>query len=303
MTARARADVGPSLATHARRALVEAGVARGAGVLVACSGGVDSQVLLDTLAHVGASGRLRVEAHGVDHGLRPEAEAELALAADLAKARGVRFAVTRLRVEKGSNVQARAREARYRALRAAAAAVEVSLIATGHHLDDRAETVLIRLLRGAPLAGLGVLPVRTDDVLRPLIRARRADIVAHAETRALAFADDPSNVDRRYLRTRIRAEVLPLLRTLDPKIEAHLVALADEACGLRSDPETAVLAQGASRAALAALVEAERRRNPHARVELGGGRVGSWDALRGIVISPTNGSDAPVDPAPRRRRP
>jgi tRNA(Ile)-lysidine synthase len=228
----------PSLATLARRALDDAAIPYGAGVVVACSGGMDSQVLLDVLAHVASPARgprahappgLRLIAVGVDHGLRAEAGGELSLAAELADARGVPFRKVELAVAKGSNLQARARDARYEALRAVAVREAASFLATGHHLDDRAETVLIRILRGAPVEGLAVLAPASNDLLRPLIRASRAQIESHARKRSIRYAVDPSNTDRRHLRVRVREEVLPLLRSLDPQIVEHLAALADGA--------------------------------------------------------------------------
>jgi len=90
-----------------------------------------------------------VVAHGVDHGLRLEASGELALVADLCGKLGISFEVTRVDVASGSNVQARARDARHRALQQAAIRLGATVIATGHTADDRAETVLLRLLRGA----------------------------------------------------------------------------------------------------------------------------------------------------------
>ena len=231
----------PSLATRVRRALEDAAIPWGATLLVGCSGGVDSQVLLDTLAHVAArsgprGARLRLFAHGVDHGLRPEAAAELALARDLATSRGVPHGVTRVEVVAGGNLQARAREARLHALRAAASQVGALCICMAHHLDDRAETVLMRVLRGAPLPALAVLPLVSGDLFRPLIEARRTEILAAAVRRRIPHAHDPSNDDRRFLRVRVRHEVIPLLRTLDPRIVEHLASLADDAGGTFSAP-------------------------------------------------------------------
>jgi tRNA(Ile)-lysidine synthase len=226
----------PSLATAARREL--AFVPYGATIVVACSGGMDSQVLLDVLAHVAQPARgkrahappsLRLHACGIDHGLRPEATAELDLAEALAAERAVPFHRIKLGVGQGSNLQARARTARYAALRAFCRRIGASFIATGHHREDRAETVLIRILRGAPIEGLAVLPPLSKDLVRPLIRASREQIEIHARKRALRYAVDPSNRDRRYLRARVRHEVLPLLRALDPRVDEHLVGLAEGA--------------------------------------------------------------------------
>ncbi len=219
----------PALSTRARRVLDQAAVPAGARLLVACSGGVDSQVLLDVLAHVAGRGRAALVACGVDHGLRAEAPFELDLAASLARDRGVPFHRVVVAVDPGSNLQARARAARWEALERVAQEQRCAFVATGHHQGDRAETVLMRILRGAPLSGLAVLGPREGGRLRPLIEVTRAEIAAHAARRKLAFADDPANRDPRYVRTRLRNEVLPLLRELDPKVDEHLAALADRA--------------------------------------------------------------------------
>ena len=167
-------------------------------------------------------------AHGVDHGLRPEAAAELDGAEAQCQALGVAFSRSALAVPSGGNLQARARDARRAALSAAAAEVQAELIATAHHADDRAETVLLRLLRGSGPNGLSVLPPRSGVWIRPQCRARKADVIAHLARHRLAFAEDPSNRNPRYLRTRVRFELLPLLEQLSPQIVSHLCALADD---------------------------------------------------------------------------
>jgi tRNA(Ile)-lysidine synthase len=234
----------PSLLTIARRALTgEAALERGATLLVAVSGGPDSMALLHVAATLAPKLALVVRAHGVDHGLRAEAPAELDAAAAFADSLDVRFERTVVAVARGGNLQARARQARYEALASAAARAGARAIATAHHADDRAETFLLRLLRGAGPAGLGVLPPRAPlpfaapagsrgardlELLRPLLRARRADVRAHVERHAIPFAEDPSNDDPRFARARVRRELLPLLVELSPGIVSHLEALADQ---------------------------------------------------------------------------
>jgi tRNA(Ile)-lysidine synthase len=105
--------------------------------------------------------------------------------------------------------------------------------ATGHHAEDRAETLLIRILRGTGPAGLGVLPPRAGNRIRPLYRARRADIDAHLRRHRIPFSLDPSNADPRFLRTRVRQEVLPLLESMSPRVVDHLCRLADDLAKLR----------------------------------------------------------------------
>jgi tRNA(Ile)-lysidine synthase len=124
-------------------------------------------------------------------------------------------------------LQARARDARRLALTRAATETEAELIATAHHADDRAETVLLRVLRGAGPRGLAVLPPRTGVWIRPQCRARKADILAHLARHRRGFSEDPSNLERRFLRTRVRSELLPLLEQLSPQVVGHLCALAD----------------------------------------------------------------------------
>jgi tRNA(Ile)-lysidine synthase len=234
----------PSLVTIVRRTLLEeCGELAGRALLLAVSGGGDSQAMLSVLARLAPQLGFRVLAHGVDHGLRPEASAELDLAQALATKLGVPFGRTLLAVERGSNLQARAREARYAALRVVAAEHD-ALIATAHHAHDRAETVLLRLLRGAGPRGLAVLEPRAHGVIRPLVRAGKSDVLKHLERHELDFAQDPSNADAAFLRVRVRREALPLLEQLSPQIVRHLNALAD-ALSSHGSSELAALASQA----------------------------------------------------------
>jgi tRNA(Ile)-lysidine synthase len=212
---------------------------RGDVVLVACSGGPDSMALLHVLAMLRKTLGHVVVGHGVDHGLRAEAASELALADSLCERLDVPFDVTSVSVASEANLQARAREARHRALQDAACRLGATVVATGHTADDKAETVLLRLLRGAGPRGLAVLPSRSPppfppsdggagrDLVRPMIRARRADVLSHLSRHDVAFSKDPSNLDPKFTRVRVRNEVLPLLSDLSPRITEHLCALAD----------------------------------------------------------------------------
>jgi tRNA(Ile)-lysidine synthase len=276
----------PTLLTLAARTLrEECGVARGARILVAVSGGPDSTALLDVLARLSENHGMTLVAHGVDHGLREEAAAELELARRHAERLGVEFGVTKLRLEPGGNLQARARAARYAALEEMAKKRDLELIATAHHADDRAETVLLRLLRGSGPRGLGVLRAREGQRIRPLIRARRSDVLAHCARHGVPFATDPSNLDRRFLRARVRAEVLPLLSELSPGVVAHLNALADALSeedlprDWREAAERADVELG--RAHWRALARARNLGLSSARVRLPGGKEAQVDEKTG----------------------
>jgi tRNA(Ile)-lysidine synthase len=219
----------PALLRRTARTLrEETPLERGDRVICAVSGGGDSIAMLHVLARLAPELRIELFAHGVDHGLRPEAGAELDLAERLAQELGVPFARTALGLADGGNLQARAREARYAALDAAREIVGARWVATAHHADDRAETVVMRVLRGTSPRGLAVLPAAAEHRLRPLIRSPKSAITQHLSRHDLRFASDPSNQNPRFLRTRIRHELMPLLEDLAPGAAARLNLLADE---------------------------------------------------------------------------
>lgn len=266
----------PSFTTIVQRAAREGIYGRGDLVLCACSGGPDSTALLHALALLRKRIGHTLHAIGVDHGLRAEAAAELTLAREVAEAQGVPFEIAAVAVAPGPDLQARAREARHRALQAQARRVGASAVALGHTADDRAETVVMRLLRGAGPRGLAAMPARSAglafapdatavELIRPALAARRADVRAHLTRHGLRFASDPSNLDRRFLRTRVRHEVMPLLESLSPQIVEHLCALADQLDPERDDPLA-----GLPRAQRAAIAHALRHR-ASATLRLGGG--------------------------------
>ncbi len=206
-------------------------LAQGDRVVVAVSGGPDSMALLHVLRILGREERWQVHAAHLHHALRgADADADLALVEAYAKQAGVPFQVERLAPGDldGPGVEARARERRYAFLRRVAAEVGAARIATGHTLDDQAETVILRLLRGSGPRGLaGILPTRRDGVIRPLILARRQEALAYLERAGVAFREDATNRDPRFLRNRVRLELLPLLEALAPRSTEHLARLAD----------------------------------------------------------------------------
>jgi tRNA(Ile)-lysidine synthase len=264
----------PALQRRTERTLrEETPLAPGDRILVAISGGGDSVALLHVLARLAA--RLGVElcAHGVNHGLRAAAAAELDLAEQLAQQLGVPFQRSELQLEPGGNLQARAREARYAALDAAAERAGARWVATAHHASDRAETLLCRLLRGSSPQGLGVLPAASERRLRPFIRSPKSAVTLHLERHALRFADDPSNRDPRFLRTRIREELLPLLEQLTPGAARRLNLLADECTETKplvvTDAQGHVVPLGRTQAAQ--IRRAHKLRQPGARIWLPGG--------------------------------
>jgi len=177
----------------------------GRPAVIALGGGADSAVLL--AAAVAASPD-SVRAVFVDHQL--ESSATLRGAAEELSGRlGVPLTVVVAPVADGSDLEARARKARYRALEAELADGEVGM--TGHTLDDQAETVLMRLAAGSGTQGLSGIPRRRGPWRRPLLTLTKTELRGAAEALDLPFADDLANRDRRFVRSRIRHEVVPAL--------------------------------------------------------------------------------------------
>jgi tRNA(Ile)-lysidine synthase len=210
-------------------AIATAGLA--APVVVACSGGADSVALLALAVDAGLA---PVAVH-VDHGLRDGSDTEAAHVRALADALGAQFCSTRVVVEPGSNLEARARDARYAALETARAEAGAEVVLLGHTADDQAETVLLNVLRGAAASGLAGMAPRHRTVVRPLLAMRRHETRALCAAMGLAIVDDPMNHDRAFRRVAIRHDVLPYLSAL---AERDLVpVLARQAEILRSDSE------------------------------------------------------------------
>ncbi len=168
---------------------------------VAVSGGPDSLALL-LLARAACPGE--VAAATVDHKLRPESAAEAAFVAELCAGLGVPHALLAADRAISGNVQAGARALRYRLLGAWAAAEGVRWLLTAHHADDQAETLLMRLARGAGLAGLSGVRAANGAVLRPLLGWRRAELAGIVSAAGLTPVADPSNADESYDRVRVR---------------------------------------------------------------------------------------------------
>lgn len=178
-----------------------------APVVVACSGGPDSLALLVCAVEAG----LQPVAVHVDHGLRVDSPADAEVVRDIAARLGAGFVLAEVRVERGGNVEARARAARYEALERARSELAATAILVAHTADDQAETVLLNLLRGAGSAGLSGMPARRGMIVRPFLGERRDDVRNVCTDRGLVPVLDPSNDDLAHRRNWIRHDVLPAL--------------------------------------------------------------------------------------------
>jgi tRNA(Ile)-lysidine synthase len=192
---------------------------------LAVSGGPDSLALL-LLAHGAYPGR--VHAATVDHGLRAASADEAARVARICAARGVPHAILRAGMTETSNVQAAARERRYALLGEWADAIGADCLLTAHHLDDQAETLVMRLMRGSGLAGLSGIRAINPPLVRPLLGWRRAELAAIVAGAGLMPVVDPSNEDERFDRARLRRR-LAGTDWLDPVPIARSAAALAEA--------------------------------------------------------------------------
>lgn len=213
----------------------------GLRLAVGLSGGADSVALLRALAERSRELGIVLHAAHLHHGLRgAEADADMAFARELAAGLGVPFhehcveaaaAAQPAAGKPGESIEEAARRLRYGWFRALMAAGEVDAVATAHTLDDQAETVLAKFLRGAWTEGMaGVHPVvefPEGRIIRPLLATTRAEIEAYLHGVGQPWREDSSNRYLTYTRNRIRHELLPLLESWNPQLRAHLARMAE----------------------------------------------------------------------------
>jgi tRNA(Ile)-lysidine synthase len=204
-------------------------------LVVGYSGGADSSVLLHALAHDAAARTRGLRAVHVDHGLNADSAAWAQHCRSFASDLGVRVDIVRIDVERnrGSGLEDAARSARGRAFEQSLHPSEILVVA--HHRDDQAETILLKLLRGAGPEGLGGMrTLRTCGaglLWRPLLDLPRATLLDYAREHGLHWLDDPSNTDTALRRNFLRAQILPRLKTRWPDAD---IALAHSAVWARN---------------------------------------------------------------------
>lgn len=201
-------------------------------VVVGVSGGPDSVALLHLLACLAEQDGFSVHAAYFNHGLRPEAQEEEQFVQELARSLGVESTVGREDVGAkarltGKSVEEAARDSRYAFYKAVVDKIKADKVATAHHMDDQAETVLMHLLRGSGLKGLGGMSPKRDNIIRPFLVVTRAEILSYLEANRLDYRVDASNYECQYLRNRIRLRLIPLLeKEYNPNIVKSLCQLA-----------------------------------------------------------------------------
>ena len=209
----------------------------GRRVLAAVSGGPDSVCLAHWLAFQARKKNLAVELVHVHHGLRGRAaDGDARFVQALGEKLGLPVRVVRAPVRaaakrRGLGLEEAGRKERYRVLGERARRGRFTAVATGHQLDDQAETVLLHLLRGTSLAGLGGIPVKRPlrpgvELIRPLLPLTRAEVRLYLKRHGLDCREDATNADPKFTRNWVRRTVLPLLEKRAPGVKERLAAIA-----------------------------------------------------------------------------
>jgi tRNA(Ile)-lysidine synthase len=203
-------------------------------IVVAVSGGADSLCLLHLLQQLCGAGKpypaVRLHVAHLDHQLRAAASAQdAAIVEHMAEMWGLPITIGTIDVaalaqQEHRSLEDAARTARYRFLREVAQGM---LIAVAHHADDQVETLLLHWLRGGGMASMVGLQPLQQDIIRPLLAMTRADILSYCSQHNLTPLEDASNTDPRFLRNRIRHELLPLLETMNSGFRATLLRNAE----------------------------------------------------------------------------
>lgn len=202
-------------------------------ILIACSGGPDSTGLLHLLLELRQEWSFELFLALFNHRLRPSSEEDEKFVKSMAGHLSLpifsgSMDVRSYACQKRMNIEEAGRELRYDFLKRTALEVGADKIATGHTMTDQAETFLMRLLRGSGLRGLaGIFPAVEGKIVRPLIQVEREEVRAYLEEKGIEFRVDETNLDCRFLRNRIRLDLIPYVKEhFEPRIILHLSRLA-----------------------------------------------------------------------------
>ena len=204
---------------------------RGGTVLCAVSGGRDSVCLLDYLCALAPRCGFSVAAAHLNHLMRPTAQRDVAFLRELCEKLGVPLYVEERDVralarERGIGEEEAGRWARYDFLARTADQIGAEKIATAHHRQDQAETVMLNLLRGTGPEGLGGIPPVRGKFIRPLLNTRRQDIEEYLRERGLSHIEDETNESRGYARNRLRLDIWPQLEGLHDGVTDNIARTA-----------------------------------------------------------------------------
>ncbi|TKJ39852.1 tRNA lysidine(34) synthetase TilS [candidate division LCP-89 bacterium B3_LCP] len=202
-------------------------------VLVAVSGGSDSMALLDSANELSGQGRIKLKAaHLIHHPDLREARHRANLVEEYCAQRGIHLSIESLsdNSERELSPEERMRKARYKFLESTAEEQNCDFILTGHHADDQAETVLMRIISGTGIKGLSGIPARRGKVIRPFLILKKEDLTNYVHSKQIPYSQDPTNVKLNRPRNYLRHKLLPSIKDdLNPAIEQALIRLGERA--------------------------------------------------------------------------
>ena len=208
------------------------------GLLLAVSGGADSTALLHSTLNLWPQHKGRIAVAHVDHKLRTESQQDRQHVEDMCESLGVEcfsteVSVTESQSKSGRSMEEVARHLRYDFFQKTATDQRMRFVVCAHHQDDQAETILHNIIRGTGLRGLaGMKPVRelSDGIriVRPVLQATRDDVERFLMSEGLPWQMDGTNLSAEFTRNRIRHQILPLLRELNPQVDRSLARLSEQ---------------------------------------------------------------------------
>lgn len=196
-------------------------------LVVAVSGGMDSVVLLHLLRHISITRPLTLQVAHLDHQIRSESSADAAFVRRMCDRWQLPCViecchVPALAEQGGISLEMAGRQARRDFLQRVACHCGADVIALGHHQDDQVETFLLRLVRGSGVSGLAAMATKSERWWRPLLASSRQQIADYAQQHGLSWVEDVSNQDRHFVRNRLRHDVVPQLKLLNPRFAERI---------------------------------------------------------------------------------
>lgn len=198
-------------------------------ILVGVSGGPDSTCLLDVLVFLSKKYNWQLHIAHVNYGLRGEdSKADEVFVRNLAEQHDIPCSILEAKAMQQNNLEEHLRDIRYRFFEETRLKHGFDAIAIAHTIDDQAETLLMRLIRGSGLSGLRAMRPKVGSIVRPLLKTTREDILTYLKERNLSYRTDSSNTDERFFRNKVRHHLIPYLqKEFNPAIKDVLVKTAD----------------------------------------------------------------------------
>lgn len=193
-------------------------------ILIGLSGGPDSVFLTLVILKLKNLYKAGVFACHVDHGYRKTSYKDAEFSKNFCASSGIPIAVKKIRLKKFT--EEKARLMRYKIFQKAAAEFGCNKIATGHTLDDNAETVIMWLARGCGINGLSGIPARRDNIIRPVLCVAKKDILKYLKSRGIGYCVDKTNFSDAFVRNKIRNKIMPILEEINPRVKDHIFRLS-----------------------------------------------------------------------------